>query len=293
MRRHASWRPRPLQRVTDLEPSDVARQLTVGEYKVFARCRSTDLLKQTNPKMAMSGDVLRVKALSERSNGIVAWIAATVLAEAEVKRRAELLRFFIKVAQTLRGLNNFNTLQSVLAGLDAVAIHRLRRSWDAVPSRTLATWTALKEGMSPARNFAAYRDAFEAAATPRIPFMGRTLTDLRFAEDGNPNFLDAERTVINFSKRMLQASILSRVEQSRIAYAIDVNPTVQQWLSTQCETAHRTWDSQTQYDVSCRLEPRESHPTPASLATSGVSRATTTAGSASSPPGQPSVRASS
>lgn len=47
----------------------------------------------------------------------------------------------------------------------------------------------MKELMSMTHNFRNYRDKLRNIAPPAIPYIGVTLQDLTFIDDGNPSFL--------------------------------------------------------------------------------------------------------
>jgi hypothetical protein len=52
----------------------------------------------------------------------------------------------------------------------------------------------------PEKNFTVLRDRMSTSAPPKIPYIGTSLADLTFIEDGNPDFHDG---LINFTKRHL------------------------------------------------------------------------------------------
>jgi hypothetical protein len=58
----------------------------------------------------------------------------------------------------------------------------------------------------PEKNFTVLRDRMASAATPKIPYIGTSLADLTFIEDGNPDYHDE---LINFTKRHLLFSTSS------------------------------------------------------------------------------------
>ena len=74
--------------------------------------------------------------------------------------------------QRCHKLQNFSILVHIIAGLDGTPIRRLRRTWEVVNSRTMATFEALKAFMSPDRKFAQYREALRTMGPPCVPFMG-------------------------------------------------------------------------------------------------------------------------
>ena len=78
--------------ITDFDPTEVARQLTLIESNLFREVRPEDLL--VNGKRSVPA----LKALSTLSNHITGWVADNVLNEHDAKKRANLLKFYIKLA---------------------------------------------------------------------------------------------------------------------------------------------------------------------------------------------------
>ena len=60
------------------------------------------------------------------------------------KRRGQIIKYFIGVAQQCDALNNFNALMAIVAGLNGSAIHRLRKTWDQVSQKKKTTFEELR-----------------------------------------------------------------------------------------------------------------------------------------------------
>jgi hypothetical protein len=128
--------------ITDFDTVELARQLTILESKLFCAVTPEDLL-QTGKKA-----IPELKALSTMSNQITGWVADNILNEQDAKKRAALLKFYIKLSDVsltnyvLLGillrmtrqkcliLNNFSTMFAILAGLNSSIVLRLKRTWD-------------------------------------------------------------------------------------------------------------------------------------------------------------------
>ncbi|WWD17765.1 hypothetical protein CI109_102206 [Kwoniella shandongensis] len=78
--------------ITDFDTLELARQFTVMESKLFCAVTPEDLL-QTGKKT-----IPELKALSTLSNQITGWVADSILNETDAKKRAGLMKFFIKLA---------------------------------------------------------------------------------------------------------------------------------------------------------------------------------------------------
>jgi hypothetical protein len=137
--------------------------------------------------------------------------------------------------QYLRNFSNFNTLMGIVAGLNLSAIQRLKHTLALVD---MSEFKQLELLMDPTGSFKAYRQAFQDAKAPCLPYMyevahllgddretdcereretvpltntlprsasGVYLTDMIFIEDGNPDTID---NCINFEKRKMVCSVL-------------------------------------------------------------------------------------
>lgn len=85
--------------VTDVDPLELARQLTIMESRVYCSIRPEELLgssSATNSSGKREGSVRKMSALSTRLTG---WIAETILGETDQKRRTSLVKYFVKLGE--------------------------------------------------------------------------------------------------------------------------------------------------------------------------------------------------
>ncbi len=78
--------------ITEFDALELARQFTLMESKLFVQILPEDLL------MTGKKSIPQLKALSTLSNQVTGWVADGILNEMNPKRRAELLKFYIKLA---------------------------------------------------------------------------------------------------------------------------------------------------------------------------------------------------
>ncbi|WVW82416.1 hypothetical protein I302_104426 [Kwoniella bestiolae CBS 10118] len=184
--------------ITEFDTLELARQFTIMESKMFCAVVPEDLL-QTGKKT-----IPELKALSTLSNQITGWVADSILNETDAKKRASLVKFFIKLADKCLMMNNFSTMFAVLAGLNSSTIMRLKKTWDALPTKYKVTIERLRGVIEHTKNHAAYRARLREASTPCLPFLGLILTDITFTSDGNPStrpsVLEPEIMLINQDK---------------------------------------------------------------------------------------------
>ncbi|GMK54214.1 hypothetical protein CspeluHIS016_0108000 [Cutaneotrichosporon spelunceum] len=176
-----SKNPPPNILITDFDTTELARQLTIMESKLFVAVAPEDLL-QTGKK-----SVPELKALSTLSNQITGWVTDVILHELDTKQRGTLLKFFIKLADKCLALNNFSTLFAVLAGLNSSTIGRLKNTWAVLNPKYRLLMDRLRGVIEHTKNHAAYRARLREVTEPCLPFLGLILSDVTFTQDGNPN----------------------------------------------------------------------------------------------------------
>lgn len=272
-------RDRGLSGILELDAGEVARQLTIIASRRFCAIRSFELLDQGWLKGGSrrggeegggSEDSRNVRALSELSNQITAWVAETVLYERETRRRAGLLKHIIKIAEKCQHLGNYDTLMAILAALNSTAIERLRRTWEFVPNRSKVTLAELRRITDHSRNYAEYRAKLRATSPPCTPFLGVYLTDLVFTGDGNPDVRrqlipDKDPSVspiriINFDKYAKISAIIRDLQRFQMPYSLTSSPDLQEYLKEMWAKSRSSGDPSILYKASEAIEPREEEP---------------------------------
>lgn len=124
--------PKSLKRFTllDIDPMEVARQLTLLEMDIFLKIQPVELMKQEWSRKNTSSLAVNVRAMSAMSTKITGWVICTILQEADLKRRSFVLKYFIKVGDRCLTLNNFHTLMAIQSAFNSSTISRLKKTWE-------------------------------------------------------------------------------------------------------------------------------------------------------------------
>ncbi|KAJ3135595.1 hypothetical protein HK100_002477 [Physocladia obscura] len=185
----ASIKPWNLKSIVFLElnPLEAARQLTLMESSMYNKIQPVECLKKAW-SAKQNNQSPHIKGMIRMSNQIAAWTVTTILSEPDVKRRGELIKQFVAIAEKCRTLNNYCTLNTILGALNSASVHRLKKSWQLIGKRILV-FKELCELMSLEKNFARYRETLKSSNPPCIPYFGLFLTDLTFIEDGSADIL--------------------------------------------------------------------------------------------------------
>ncbi|KAJ3248474.1 hypothetical protein HDU77_008106 [Chytriomyces hyalinus] len=264
----------------DLDPLEIARQLTLMESSVFNRIQPVECLKKAWSEKE-SNLSPNVKAMIQHSNQIAGWVIHIILSERDVKKRAAIIKHFILVADRCRSLNNFCTLTTILGALNSASIHRLKKTWAYIGKKN-EKLEALRDLMSLERNFSKYRETLHAVNPPCIPYFGLYLTDLTFIEDGSADFLRSnydrphmpeelrmqkpisvnddelnhQNVVINFFKHIKSAEVIRDIQQfQNEPYHLAPVKEVQDFLRVGFSSDGM--DDKELYALSLELEPRD------------------------------------
>ncbi|CUS15462.1 unnamed protein product [Tuber aestivum] len=242
----------------DIDALEFARQLTIIESKSYGKLKAAECLSKGWSKQPSSGGpdpAENIRAIIMQSNRLTNWVAEMILTQAEVRKRVIVIKHFIAVAEKCRLLNNFSTLTAILAALQTSAIHRLKRTWEHVPSRTNQTLEGMNTLMGATMNFAEYREMLHIVNPPCVPFLGVYLKDLTFVADGNDDFIKGDQKLINFDKRVKTANIIREIQQYQsVPYPLQPVPELQDYIISNMQSAR---DVNDMYNLSLSLEPRE------------------------------------
>ncbi|KYQ91711.1 Ras guanine nucleotide exchange factor Q [Tieghemostelium lacteum] len=199
----------PTFTLLEVNPVEVARQLTLIEFNYFSKITPKDLSNQAWSKPDAKDKVPNLIALINRSNRVSYWVASEIISY-NIKQRVSTLKRFIVIAEILKKLNNWNTFMSVMMGLCLGSIQRLKKTWEALPKAEFETFQQLLTFTSERQNYAAYRRALLSCNYPCLPFIAIYLKDLTFNEE-NPDFL--ENGHINFEKMRMIAKVLMEIDR--------------------------------------------------------------------------------
>lgn len=192
----------------DVDPLEMARQLTIVEFEIFSRIRPVEFFGQAWSRPKMQYLCPNLMNIISHFNYISCAVASVIVKEPKVRHRAKIYEKFVSLAEHLRSMNSFNLLVAVVSGLNNSGVGRLKWTKARVSSRALEMLDELETLTSMQQSYKNYRLTIAAAEPPLIPYLGIYLQDFVFIEDGNPDYVD---DLINFSKRILVRKILAQI----------------------------------------------------------------------------------
>ncbi|KAM0248207.1 hypothetical protein ACHAP5_003589 [Fusarium lateritium] len=257
--------------ILDFDPLELARQLTIKQMNIFSSILPEELL--ASQWMKKGGvDAPNVKAMSSLSTDLSNLVAETILQQQEVKKRAQVIKQWIKIAHQCLELHNYDGLMAIICSLNSSTISRLRKTWDAISSKRKDMLQILQDLVEPSQNNKVLRTRLHDHVPPCLPFLGMYLTDLTFVDIGNPATKqmcigsESEEdgaggiTVVNFDKHTRTAKIIGELQRFQIPYRLTEVPDMQDWMSSQISHLRDSEEGNVQvtyYRKSLLLEPRE------------------------------------
>ncbi|ORX36539.1 ras GEF, partial [Piromyces finnis] len=125
-------------------------------------------------------------------NVVKSWLEYAIETDEEDQKAFNMAKEFFD--RQIQSDPTFLTVSKLLdrfdkAGFSSAPIHRLRRTWDFLSNKNIATLDSLNKTMDRNKNFSTYREQLHSVNPPCVPFLGVYLTDLTFIDDGNSNNL--------------------------------------------------------------------------------------------------------
>jgi hypothetical protein len=251
--------------ILDFDPLELARQFTIIESRLFCSIQAEELLALEWTKKSDSKAV-NVKAMSTLSTDLANLVADTILHLEDAKKRAAIIKQWVKIAAKCLELNNYDSLMAIICSLNSSMVMRLKRTWELVSAKTKARLEELKAITDVGRNYAVLRQRLHNHVAPCIPFVGIYLTDLTFIDVGNGTTRqlpgdsgEDSVSVINFDKHMKTAKIIGQLQSFQVPYRLAAVPEMQDWMEVQIQRVRSSDQANVQsyYRRSLLLEPRD------------------------------------
>jgi len=199
---------------SELDSREIAHQMTILDFENFQMVQDSELyhLNWKNSKAAkMAPNVLK---LVERFNKISFWVVTEIVNQHRLRERVHLIKKFISIAEYCKEINNLNGVMEIIAGLNMFAVQRLKNTWEQIPTKATNSLVDMNLLMDPKNNYKAYRAALQTLKAPLMPYLGVTLRDITFIEEGNSDFVgDSKEGMINLDKLMMKGGVIAEIRQ--------------------------------------------------------------------------------
>ncbi|KAE9400617.1 ras GEF [Gymnopus androsaceus JB14] len=189
----------PENDLSSFQPSDLAEQLSLHEFKLYSKITPQDCIAQAtqSPKAGCPKARESLSAFCATHDKLAVWVTDTILSNHQLSGRSNTVDFWIKVAEKCRNLNNFASMSAIINALSGTVISRLNLTWLHVGRKN--TLEKLLKFNEPSGGFSGYRHLHLHAEGSCVPFIGMYMTDLvhikdQYAdEDGRVSILQRQR----------------------------------------------------------------------------------------------------
>merc|ERR1719295_2209760 len=189
-----------------LNPLEVAIQLMVEDFTIFSQIETTEYIDKVFELKSRFG-IPNLTKFEDLVNKETKWVITEILSETSVSRRVKVIKQFIKIAQhCYKQTKNFNSMSSIVFGLEDVLVTKLRSTWARIPGKYKRILEEMVSLLDPARNFSRYRHLIQNSSAPLIPYYPIVSRDVTFIHLGNKTKVDGD--LVNFEKlRMLAKEV--------------------------------------------------------------------------------------
>lgn len=193
--------------------AEVAQQMTVIDTQLFEAIENQALLHAAWEKPHLAHCAQSVTQQMDRLNRITWWVGLEVLSRETPEERAEVMKWFLALAEELKSLRNYQSMTGVVAGLSQLTVHRLKVTKKALGKRATRSLAAMRSLMDPSDQHGNYRAEQRKGLGKRsVPYIGVWLSDLARIDEGNDDYVG---TLVNFDKCALIYSVVSEIELAK------------------------------------------------------------------------------
>eukprot|EP01108_Squamamoeba_japonica_P005577 TRINITY_DN4455_c0_g1_i4.p1 TRINITY_DN4455_c0_g1~~TRINITY_DN4455_c0_g1_i4.p1 ORF type:complete len:246 (+),score=88.37 TRINITY_DN4455_c0_g1_i4:3-740(+) len=205
-----------------LDVDDMAASITAGDFELFQRIEPREYFDAawTRKRRALAP---HLRAFIDRFNYLSCWVSSAITAATELRERVRVFERFVLLMHALRGLQNFSSLMAIISGLNNSAILRLKWTRSKLPKRVSSMLEQYEQLMNMEGSFQRYRKEIAHCAAPCVPYVGVSLMDLTFIEEGNPDHVGS---LLNFAKRRLVVDVVLKLESYAMG-SYDIEPPVE------------------------------------------------------------------
>ncbi|ELP88079.1 guanine nucleotide exchange factor, putative [Entamoeba invadens IP1] len=190
----------------DIPPVTFAKQITLISSQYFRGIELFELFLWNTSKEKCQALSKCVKTFNE----LQTFFSNLVLSEFDLKKRIRIIEHIVDIAYESYLIQNFDVVVCVTTLFSTSAIHRLKKTFEGLKTRSQEIVQKLEFFASPENNWSSYRKRLdEAKHTPCVPYIGLFLSDMLFTNDGNKT--QTADKLINFVKCQKLSAIAQNV----------------------------------------------------------------------------------
>lgn len=172
--------------IYDYTEESIAKELTRITYYLFNKIEYKEFFSAKFTKKEKNKTSPNIIEAVNKFNNLSFFVIEEILSYDEDKQRGEVAGKFIKIADELRKLNNFNDCMSIVAGLNHVITQKLKKTWKRVSNANITLFNSLRKCLSFEDNYKYLREQEKKCIQnkkPFIPFLGFYTKRVCFIEE--------------------------------------------------------------------------------------------------------------
>ncbi|SMN20151.1 similar to Saccharomyces cerevisiae YLR310C CDC25 Membrane bound guanine nucleotide exchange factor (GEF or GDP-release factor) [Maudiozyma saulgeensis] len=216
--------------ITDMNPLEIAKQITLIESYLFNNIEQFELVNHKNLNLCP-----HIMLVMNFTNQLSNYVIESILEEnISLSFRVSRLNVWLRIALSSLYFRNFNSLASIMTAVQSPSISRIKPIWNSLNNKDKKLFEYLARIVYPNHNYKVYREKLKQItddaealkpSLPTVPFFNIYLQDLTFVEDGNPNFRNPDsfrpNKLVNVDKYTRITNIINSVELLQIDYDND------------------------------------------------------------------------
>ncbi|KAF9011050.1 ras guanine nucleotide exchange factor domain-containing protein [Cyathus striatus] len=209
-----------------VDATDLAEQLCLYEYQMYVKITPQECLAYMKDKNGKA--VANMNTFCSTYDRMVAWVKASILGHESLGKRADIVDYWIKVADKSRQLNNFITMTSITTALLSSTVDRLHLTWAHVGRKSV--FESLRKNLDPSNGFASLRSPLQSIEAPCIPFIPMFLTELahlcaQYSDDG--------RYICFYQRQRWYETISTMLRFQQKPYTYPLSDSIRSFIETQ------------------------------------------------------------
>ena len=233
--------------ILDIDPLEIARQLTLTTYEIFDHLKINDLIHE---KISTTDThSLNVKKLVQRFNQLSLYFVHLILSEKSLKKRKEIMIYVIQLKRYLFEMNNFNDTISISASLQNACVYRLLQTKNKIQNNIVES-DKVDEKID-IRNPSGFLFEIQQTNEPYIPYLGFYLSSF-FAINEQHEDLNGK---INWTKRKLfYENVQDLFLFKKKRFSLKKNFEIERIIEEEIDKIYKSDNEY--YKISLNLEPR-------------------------------------
>jgi len=227
--------------IHDIEPLELARQLTLKEHSLLRSIRLAELQScQWNSRDIDMRERCcpAICSFTRHADKIKSWVSSEIMlswtswATTPMAMRVKTFTFFIELADACNSLHNFQGLFEIMTALTTSEASRREQVVAALSYKTRRMYDSLAKICNVSNNCANYRALMKDVQPPLVPFMNVILHDLMWIKEN-------EKDIGHFSKTMMKVlgtSYSTFLHSKHSCYTLKRSVVLQDYLQNHLST---------------------------------------------------------